>query len=139
VERGTDARLDVMRDSNRDGIYLRTKEALQLLACSPAVQFRLLPGVCVGDELALDFHHWREAMIDNFSSELTSEQNASLAAIDEVFSRFSKGGSEYREEFWMDEVVRKSPDWERIRQMARDALSHFGWSEVVPSNAPMPD
>jgi hypothetical protein len=128
-----------MRDSNRDGIYLRTKEALQLLACSPAAQFRLLPDVCVGDELALDLHHWREVMIDNCSSELTSEQNASLAAIDEVFPRFSRGGSEYREEFWMDEAVRKSPEWERIRQMAKDALSNFGWSEGEPSNAPMPD
>lgn len=84
-----DAGLAVMRDSNRDGIYLRTKEALQLLACSPAVQFRFLPHVCVGDELALDFDHWREVMIHNFYSELTSEQSASLAAIDEFFSRFS--------------------------------------------------
>jgi len=66
-----DARLAVMSDSNRDGVFLRTKEALQLLACSPAVQFRLLPDVCVGDELALEFHHWQDVMIDNFSSELS--------------------------------------------------------------------
>ena len=127
-----DARLAVMSDSNRDGVFLRTKEALQLLACSPAVQFRLLPDVCVGDELAVDFHHWQDVMIDNFSSELTAEQIASLAAIEEIFSRFSRGGSEYREEFWMDEAVRKSPDWESIRQMARQALSRFGWPEEEP-------
>jgi len=56
-----------------------------------------------------------KVMIDNFSCELTPEQIASLAAIDEIFSRFSRGGSEYREEFWMDEAVRSSPDWESIR------------------------
>lgn len=77
-------------------------------------------------------------MIDNFSAELTPEQNASLAAIDKVFSSFSKSGSEYREEFWMDEAVRKSPDWERIRQMAREALARFGWPEEEPS-ASTPD
>jgi hypothetical protein len=104
-----------MSDSNRDGIFQRTKEALQLLACSPSVQFRLLPSfVRVGDELALDFHHWQGVMIDNFSSELTPEQVASLIAIDESFSRFSRGGSDYSEEFWTDEGVRTSPDWQNI-------------------------
>jgi hypothetical protein len=54
-----DVTLALMSVSNRDGVFQRTKEALQLLACSSAVQFRLLPSfVCVGDELALDFHHW---------------------------------------------------------------------------------
>ncbi len=63
-----DARFALMSDSNRDGIFQRTKEALQLLACSPSVQFRLLPSfVRVGDELALDFYHWQAVMIDNFS------------------------------------------------------------------------
>jgi hypothetical protein len=128
-----------MSDSNRDEVFLRTKEALQLLACSPAVQFRLLPDVCVGDELALDFHHWQGVMIDNFSSELTSEQIANLVAIDEILDRFSRGGSDYSEEFWTDEAVRKSPDWESIRQMARQSLSRFGWPEEEPPIAHLPD
>jgi hypothetical protein len=128
-----DASLVPMSNANREGIFQRTKEALQLLACSPAVQFRLLPSfVCVGDELALDFNHWQGVMTDNFSSELTPEQIASLAAIDETFSRFSKLDSEYSEDFWTDEAVRKSLAWENIRQMARRALSLFGWPEEEP-------
>jgi len=82
--------------------------------------------------LALDFHHWQGVMIDDFSSELTPEQIASLTAIEATFSRFSRGGSEYNEEFWMDEAVRKSPDWENIRQRTRRALSLFGWPEEEP-------
>jgi hypothetical protein len=54
---------------------------------------RLLPSfVCAADELALEFDHWRDVLIENCGSELTAEQIASLAAIDGLFSRFSRGG-----------------------------------------------
>jgi len=82
--------------------------------------------------LALDFHHWQGVMIDNFSSELTPQQIAGLITLDESFSRFSRGGGGYSEEFWTDEGVRTSPDWQIIRQMAKHALSLFGWPEEEP-------
>src|SRR6267142_5963573 len=102
-----------MSVSSREGIPERAKEALQLLACSADAQIWLLPSfVCAADELALEFDHWREVLIENCGSELTAEQIASLAAIDGLFSRFSRGGSDYKPEFWTDEALRNSQDWE---------------------------
>jgi hypothetical protein len=81
-----------MSVSSREGIPERAKEALQLLACSADAQIRLLPSfVCAADELALEFDHWREVLIENCGSELTAEQIASLAAIDGLFSRLEPG------------------------------------------------
>jgi hypothetical protein len=119
--------------SNREGIFERTKEALQLLACPAEVQIRLLPSfVCVADELALEFSHWRGVLVGNFASELTPEQIASLTVIVEKLALFSRGGKSFKEGFWTDEALRESTDWENIRQLAIQALHRFGWSEESP-------
>lgn len=126
-------RLAVMSVSSREGILERAKESLQLLACSAESQILLLPSfVRAADELVLDFDHWRDVLIENCGSELTAEQIASLAAIDALFSRFSRGGSDYKPEFWTDEALRNSQDWEVVRREARQALARFGWPAAIP-------
>ena len=60
-----------MSVSSREGIPERAKEALQPLACSADAQIWLLPSfVCAADELALEFGHWREVLIENCGDEL---------------------------------------------------------------------
>lgn len=101
-----------MAEVNRKWIFERTKHALQHLACAPDVQIRLLPPFVVpADELALNFDHWRKTFVDNYHSELTEEQLASLDVIDEKFGAFEKGSG-----FWSDEALRNSPGWETIRR-----------------------
>ena len=74
------------------------------------------------DELALDFDHWQSVLVSNFGPELTSEQIASLAAIDVPFTSFSRGGKEFTEEFWTDQALEQSSGWEVIRDMAGRAF-----------------
>jgi len=94
---------------------------------------RLLPSfVCAAGELALEFDHWRDVLIENCGSELTAEQIASLAAIDGLFSRFSRSGSDYKPEFWTDEALRNSQDWEVVRREARQVLARFGRPVAIP-------
>jgi hypothetical protein len=122
-----------MGTANREGIFNRTMEALQLLACPASVQIQSLPSfVCVTDELALDFNHWQDTLIGNFGSELTRGQIEILTAINENFSHLSRCGSQYKEEFWTDDALRNSADWTQIRAMASEALSRFGWREAEP-------
>ena len=73
-------------------------------------------------------------LLSNFASELTTEQIASLAAIDERFEALSKGGKDFNEKFWTDEALTELTDWEFIRQMAVRALSLFGWPLEIPAN-----
>jgi len=53
---------------DRLGVFDRLKHSIQLLACSPETQLKMLPQfVGKAEELALDFDHWREVALDNFS------------------------------------------------------------------------
>lgn len=117
----------------RKWILSRTEHALQMLACPADVQIRLMPRfVCVTDELALDFDHWQSVLVSNFGSELSPDQIASLAVIDDKFASFSRGGKEFKAEFWTDEALRQSADWQSIRQMAGRTLHLFGWPLAIP-------
>ena len=126
-----------MNMPDRDGIYEHAKHALQLLACPAETQIRLLPlFVCVTDELALDFDHWKRTLVGNFASEMTAEQIASLTRIDEHFAFLSRGGEGFQVEFWTPNALRESVEWQRIREMAVQALQLFGWPvESPPSYA----
>jgi hypothetical protein len=120
---------------DREWMLSTFKQALQILAAPPDEQIRHFPDfVCVTDELALDFDHWRVVFISNFGAEATSDQLASLAAIDEEFDFLSRGGSEFAEDFWTDEALRASARWEEIRQLAVQALTTFGFPLNIPAN-----
>jgi len=122
-----------MSAANKQWIFERTKQALQLLACPAETQIKLIPSfACVTDELALDLDHWTEVVLDNFRCELTEEQISSLTAIDQKFDLLSRGGIEFSEEFWTEDALRKSAEWEKIRQMAKEALHRFGWPVETP-------
>jgi hypothetical protein len=81
----------------------------------------------------LDFDHWRSVFLSNFASELAPEQALAFAVIDERFQALSRGGGEYQEQFWTDQGLRDSADWECIRRMAAQALSLLGWPLESPA------
>jgi hypothetical protein len=122
---------------NRAWIFECTKHALQRLACPAEMQIQLIPSfACAADEMALGFDHWAQVFIGNFRSEFTTEQIASLTSIDEKFDLFSGEGKGFNEEFWTDDGLRDSPEWENIRHLAEQALRLFGWPiETPPSYA----
>ena len=118
-----------MHAIDRHGILEGLKHSIQLLACPAEVQLKLLPSfVCKADEFALDFDDWRLVAVGNFRSELTAGQLACLDAIDGRLSELSDMGTEY----WTDDAVRRSNEWQGIRALAAAALVSFGWPEEVP-------
>jgi len=59
-----------MQSVDRLAIFERLKHSVQLLACPPEIQLKMLPRfVGKADELALDFDLWREVVLNNFRSE----------------------------------------------------------------------
>lgn len=122
-----------MRTVDRLAIFTRLRHSIQLLACPPHVQLDLLPSfVCKGDELALDFDHWREVTERTFRSELTVEQLSCLDSLDKSLSKLTQMGSEH----WTDNAVRYSAEWQDIRAIAAAALASFDWRlEAPPSHA----
>jgi hypothetical protein len=122
-----------MGSADRLWIFEPTKHALQHLAAPAEVQIALLPDfVCVTDELSLDFDHWRSTFIGNYGSELTPGQAALFEAIDEKFARLSRRGAAFREEFWTNDALRESPEWENFRQLAIKLLDLLGWPVEIP-------
>jgi hypothetical protein len=122
-----------MESVDRLGIFERLKHSIQLLALSPQIQLKLLPDfVCKPDELALEFDHWSEVVLRNFSSSLSSEQMCCIESIRRSFSDLTRMGPEH----WTEYAVRKSEEWKRLRTLSAAALESFGWArEVPPSHA----
>jgi hypothetical protein len=57
-----------MQKVNRQGLFERMKESLQLLACPAEIQLTKFPDfVHSPDELALDFNSFRMAIVGNSS------------------------------------------------------------------------
>lgn len=122
-----------MQTADRFGIFERLKDSIQLLACSPEIQLKILPKyVCKADELALDFDHWRSVALDNFRSELTAHQLSYLEAINNALSELTrmKAGS------WTEDAVRESAEWKAVRSLAAAALGAFGWPLIAPPSHP---
>ena len=85
-----------MQSVDRLGIFERLKHSIQLLACPPAIQLKLLPDfVCKADELALDFDLWREIVLGNFGSELSTDQISGIESIDHALSDLNNMGAEH--------------------------------------------
>jgi len=122
-----------MQSVDRLAIFERLKHSVQLLACPPEIQLKMLPRfVCKADELALDFDLWREVVLNNFRSELRTDQISRIERIDRSLSELTRKGAEC----WTEEAVRQSEEWKRIRALAADALVSFGWTlETPPSHA----
>jgi hypothetical protein len=75
--------------------------------------------VCKADELVLDFDHWKDVVLTNFSSELTPAQKAGLAALDSNLSEMTRAGPT----LWTEDSVRQSHQRLEVRVLAVKLLS----------------
>jgi hypothetical protein len=80
--------------------------------------------VCKADEPALDFNLWREIVLNNFGSELSTDQMSCMESIDRALSELTHLGPEH----WTEDAVRESEEWKRVRTLATAALGSFGWA-----------
>jgi hypothetical protein len=112
-----------------NGSLTRLKHALQLLALPADVQLASLPnGVCKADELALDFDHWFNVVNSDLPARFSDEQAKALAAIDRKLESMTQVGGE----LWSDEAVTAAVEWQVLRELARQALTSFGWKAEIP-------
>jgi hypothetical protein len=120
-----------MQSVDRLAIFERLKCSVQLLACPPEIQLEMLPNfVCKADQLALDFDLWREVVLSNFRSELSTDQMSCIENIDRSLSQLTRVGPEC----WTEESLRKSEEWKRVRTLAAAALDSFGWPLETPQS-----
>jgi hypothetical protein len=122
-----------MPSVDRLGIFEHLRHSIQLLACPAKTQLKLLPHIVIkADELALDFDLWKEAVLNNFRSELSSDQLSSMEGIDHRLAELTQIGPNH----WAEDAVRDSEEWKHLRTLASEALKSFGWaSETPPSHA----
>jgi len=85
-----------MQSVDRFAIFECLKHSIQLLACPAEIQLRMLPRfVCRADELVLDFDLWKEIVLNNFRSELSTDQMCCIESIDRSLSELTHMGPEH--------------------------------------------
>jgi hypothetical protein len=113
----------------REYLMRELKYSLQALALPAAVQLELYPdGAAKADELALDFDHFQLCVRDNYGGDLSERQRRLLDRLDQELEEMSGAQNA---SLWTEEALRKAPEWEHIRVLAKEALESFGW-EVNP-------
>ena len=100
-------------------------QALAFLALPADEQVRLNSPGCVACDLLNDFDHARIVVIGN-NIPLSDNQRQILNAIDDV-TRSMKGPDFV---CFKNEVL-SLPVWQRLRELAADALRCFGWEGTV--------
>jgi hypothetical protein len=123
--------------TTRSWHFTQLRWALQALAIPAQEQVRLFPDwVAKVDELALDLEHWSKVVCANYAQELSQEQSARLADVNQKLGAMSRGGAEFEPELWTEEALSSSPHWTHARQLAADALASFGWPVERPPRDP---
>ena len=103
--------------------------SLQALAAEASIQCGLFPHfVNVTAELANGFNDAFLAMRHPSRWDaLADETRRSLIEIDRRLTAYSRGGDEFREEFWDREALDSDPAWVELRTLARPALEAMSW------------
>jgi hypothetical protein len=70
--------------------------------------------------VTLDFDNFRSAFVGNFRTDMTNEQLHYLELIDKSFEQMDK-------DCFSPDGVKNSKEWQRIRELAAEALRTFGW------------
>ena len=104
------------------------KWSLQALALSPPLQREQFPSfVCLADELALEFDHSWKTAAGNHT--FTPAQHSRLAELKAFLSGISGRQNAH---LWTEQALSDAPEWEEIREYARQALASLGWPEEIP-------
>jgi hypothetical protein len=108
---------------------LRFEWAVRALAQDPATQIALFPAfVVVADELALDFEQ-HYLIVQDTLADLGEDVVARVADLDRALDGMS--GPAHLD-LWTDDALREAPEWEAIRELARQVLVSAAWSEGPP-------
>jgi hypothetical protein len=115
---------------NHEVTVERLKHALQALAAPADAQLSLFPDFAHKvDELALDFNHWCDVVVSNAGSALTDHQRLLLEQLDDQLETMSGSSNA---DLCTELALRKRPEWEQVRILARAVLVSFGWSGNRP-------
>ena len=111
------------------------KRSVQALAQPGRVQMALFPdGVAKGDELMIDFDSALREARPYLEETATPQQKEAVQRLDDYTEQIS---GMHHEELWFDErTLLSDPRWEKVRALAKDVLSAFGWENTPP---PMDD
>jgi hypothetical protein len=122
---GARTHMRVMNDEDQAAL-LRLQWATQALAAEPEAQLGLFP-VFVDKpfELVDEFDNWFRATVWRTSLAMAPAQVAALNELSDAIGALAT--SELSED-----AVRVSATWERLRSLARDTLSCFGWPSELP-------
>lgn len=119
---------DLTESELEDYFFLCLEERLQALAMPAEVQLTLFPeGSAKVDELALEFDDALEMRWTAKRRQITPEQDALLRRIDSALDEMSGP-----KPFWSEDALRASPQWQAVRNVAKEALEAFGWDVRAP-------
>jgi hypothetical protein len=109
----------------------RLRWAVQALARPAEEQLALHPDfTVVADELVLEFDEHARPLLSGDSRLLSPQEEVSLRSLDAFIASISGEGA--NASHWTEEAVRSSPQWERMRLLARAVLAEFGWPDERP-------
>ena len=116
---------DNPKQDNDPMCLLRLREAL-MVASLPAEKLiaSFSPKLNVPYEIADDLGHWIEwAHINAMDVVFTSEQLSTLQQLDALLCSMS---GEQNEPLWTDEALRRSPEWNEVRALAKRSVGLLG-------------
>jgi hypothetical protein len=104
------------------GLLQQITDALQRLASSADSQVSYLQSMNLSaDELALELDDSLPALGSLLESgQVTDQQAAAMRRVDEALSQMSGRANR---ELWTEEGLRHAPEWERVRNLAGEALA----------------
>jgi predicted RNA-binding protein with EMAP domain len=112
---------------NLSSILQQLKHSTQALALPSAMQFELFPNfVEIIDELALDFNHWFQCVLQS-DNLLNDEQLQALQKLDQVLENLTKN-----KQAWSKKALKNGEEWNEVRQFAQDVLESFHWQVQMP-------
>ena len=114
---------------DRVSVMTQLKFALQALALEAEGQIAAFPDfVVTTDELLLEFDNWYRVVLGNFPEYLSQEQTEILKAIDGFMDNLEPENPDQS----IEDELKTSPFWKKMRALARKALTKFNWNSDLP-------
>ncbi|XKM14527.1 hypothetical protein RCS94_04955 [Orbaceae bacterium ac157xtp] len=109
----------------------KIKWVTQAIAQPCEIQKSLFPDfVNVADELAVEWEIALDELDDsNFLSSITNEQRRIIKKLDDYMLSISGPANI---QYWNNDALCQSAEWQRMREMAIDILSIMQWEKIVP-------
>lgn len=106
---------------------IQLKKAVRVAALPAHRQIESFPpSVDIPFEIADEFDNWcRWALRGAHAPQLTDQQRSALIALDK---RLDEMSGEEHAELWSEDALRSRPEWDEVRDEAREILDLFGWA-----------